>query len=180
MINKLTAKEYLELSTIELLTLNSVEKITVKDICANCSISTRTFYKYYKDKYEIISNCFLSRFRDFFYLYKGQINMHNFMLDTANCVCDNQSFFRHVFQYKGQNNIRLSLVDPLLEQYIRIIKEAYYTDPDQDIIDALTFFVRGQLSYLEQSLTAVNIPSAEMSVEYFENAIPGKLERFLN
>ena len=114
MIKRLTAKDYLEQSTIALLSENTIDQITVKDICAHCNYSTRTFYKYYRDKYEIISTCFFSRFEEFFSLYQGQISLHSFMLYTANLVCDNQAFFRHVFKYQGQNNIRISLVEPIL------------------------------------------------------------------
>lgn len=180
MPKKLSAREYLELSAIELLSRNTVEKITVRDICANCGISTRTFYKFFRDKYEIINTCFCSRFSEFFTLYEGRITLHNFMLFTAGLVCGNQAFFRHVFRYSGQNNIRISLVEPILAQYLRIIREAYHTEPAPELIDAATFFIRGQLSYVEQSLMAVEVPSAESSVKYFENALPRRLEPFLN
>ena len=61
MINRLNAKDYLALSAIELFSKNRIEDVTVKDICQNCDLSTRTFYKYYRDKYDIINTCFESK-----------------------------------------------------------------------------------------------------------------------
>lgn len=179
MIEKLSAKDYLEKSAIELLSEKYVDDVTVKDICENCNISTRTFYKYFRDKYDIINTCFNNELSNFFLDKTRRISFHSLLCYTADIVNEQQAFFIHVFNYTGQNNIRISLVEPLKTQYLRIIREVYHDEVSKSIEDAVTFFICGQLSYVEEGLKRSVIPDAETSVAYFENAIPVILEKYL-
>lgn len=50
-----TAKEILAESFQELAVSKPIDKITVKDIVGNCGYSTATFYRQFKDKYDLIA-----------------------------------------------------------------------------------------------------------------------------
>ncbi len=50
-----TAKELLAESFRELAETKSINKITVKDITENCGYSVATFYRHFKDKYDLIA-----------------------------------------------------------------------------------------------------------------------------
>ncbi len=50
-----TAKEILVESFLELAQNRSVDKITVKDITENCGYSSATFYRHFRDKYDLIA-----------------------------------------------------------------------------------------------------------------------------
>ena len=50
-----TAKEILAESFRELAEKKSIDKITVKDIVENCGYSSATFYRQFKDKYDLIA-----------------------------------------------------------------------------------------------------------------------------
>lgn len=50
-----TAKEILADSFRELAQVKSIDKITVKDIIGNCGYSQATFYRQFKDKYDLIA-----------------------------------------------------------------------------------------------------------------------------
>lgn len=50
-----TAKELLAESFRELAESKSIDKITVSDIVSNCGYSTATFYRHFKDKYDLIA-----------------------------------------------------------------------------------------------------------------------------
>ncbi len=50
-----TAKEILADSFRELAETKKIDKITVQDIVGNCGYSTATFYRQYKDKYDLIA-----------------------------------------------------------------------------------------------------------------------------
>ncbi len=50
-----TAKEILAESFRELAETKNIDKITVKDIVENCGYSPATFYRNYKDKYDLIA-----------------------------------------------------------------------------------------------------------------------------
>ena len=50
-----TAKELLAESFRELAESKSIDKITVQEIVDNCEYSTATFYRHFKDKYDLIA-----------------------------------------------------------------------------------------------------------------------------
>ena len=83
------------------------------------------------------------------------------------------------FYYTGQNNIRLGLVTPIRQQYIRIIQDYFHDDVSIDLYNAITCFIMGQLSYVEEAIHQANIPTAEYSVDYFINAMPFSLVKYL-
>jgi len=179
MIHRYSAKEYLNQSAIELLSRNDIERVTVRDICGNCGISTHTFYKYYRDKYDIINTCFDSALQEFYRQYAEEPSVHNFLLYTAGIVYDKRNFFINVFRYKGQNNIRVGLTGPLEHEYQRIITERFGIEMTDSLRKAIAFFVKGQLAYVEDALEKVIIPDAQTSAAYFENAIPAVLQPYL-
>lgn len=55
MMRRKTTKEYLAESFRELAKSNPIDKITVRDIVKNCEYSTATFYRHFKDKYDLIA-----------------------------------------------------------------------------------------------------------------------------
>lgn len=54
-VKRKTAKEILAESFRELAQIRSVDRITVKDITENCGYSSATFYRHFKDKYDLIA-----------------------------------------------------------------------------------------------------------------------------
>ena len=50
-----TAKEILTASFQELAAVKSIDKITIQEIADNCGYSPATFYRHFKDKYDLIA-----------------------------------------------------------------------------------------------------------------------------
>ena len=50
-----TAKEILTASFQELAATKSIDKITIKEIADNCGYSPATFYRNFRDKYDLIA-----------------------------------------------------------------------------------------------------------------------------
>ena len=53
-MNRKTTKEILAESYLELAERKTINKISVVDIVENCSMTKPTFYRYFKDKYDLI------------------------------------------------------------------------------------------------------------------------------
>lgn len=54
MQNIISTKKLIANSFLELSKLKSLDKITVKDIAANCGITKTTFYNHFCDKYDLM------------------------------------------------------------------------------------------------------------------------------
>ena len=54
-MKRMTTKEILVASFQELAAVQSIDKITIQEIADNCGYSPATFYRYFKDKYDLIA-----------------------------------------------------------------------------------------------------------------------------
>ena len=54
-MKRLTTKELLVESFMELTTAKAINKITIANITDNCGMAQTTFYRHFKDKYDLIS-----------------------------------------------------------------------------------------------------------------------------
>ena len=54
-MKRLTSKEVLAESFREIAEHKQIDKITIKDITENCGYSSATFYRQFKDKYDLIA-----------------------------------------------------------------------------------------------------------------------------
>ena len=177
MIEKISEKEYLIRSIIDLLTRYDLDDVTVKMICANCHTSTRTYYNYFRDKNDIVAQAFYLIAEGYYKQHEAELSMHDLLMYMAEMVCRYSAFFKHAFAYKGQNNIRFSLVHPLRSLLERFYQKKTGTPPDAATLDAMSFFVRGMLAYVEERISMDRIPSAIESVAVFENGMPEILKQ---
>jgi len=54
MAKRLTTRELIQASVMELMQTVSQEKLTVRQICVNCNITTTSFYNYFQDKNDVV------------------------------------------------------------------------------------------------------------------------------
>ena len=59
-----TTKEILTESFREIAEMKPINKITVRDITDNCGYSPATFYRHFKDKYELIACDYVTRIEE--------------------------------------------------------------------------------------------------------------------
>lgn len=59
-----TTKEIIADSFVELAASKAINKISIIDIVENCSVTKPTFYRYFKDKYDLISWIYVREAQD--------------------------------------------------------------------------------------------------------------------
>lgn len=180
MIPKKSSKELLIESAIELISLNSIEKVAVSDIARNCNVSTRTFYNHFQDKYDLINYAYIHMIEDYYNSYIDTIDFHSCLTYTAKCIYDNLIYFKNITKYSGQNNFKASVLDPLRSIYLRLIQDIYHDEINKTIYDSITFFLYGCIGYVDDVLRSQNIPTREESVEFFEKCLPTNLKKYLD
>ncbi len=179
MIRQKTTKDYLMESAAQLFSKHPIEKVTIMDICENCGLSTRTYYNYFRDKYDIINRCYVERFEEHVRDHLDTMTFHGLMIYLAEEVCKSPDFFRNVFQYTGQNNIRMSSVEPLVRLYVAVIENEHSVTLSEEEVNALYFFLYGILAYVEVLLQRPGVPDPKKSSSFCEKAVPGILQKYL-
>ena len=179
MVKRMTSKEILADSLSELLAAKPFEKITVTEITANCGIAKRTFYYYFRDKYELALWMYIHQLDAYYEENPQEISFRSLVTHCANVLWKDRFLIQNVLQYSGQNNLVHSVYEPLIKRYLYLIKEYYGDEITDTIRDAVTFYVGGMISYAEHGLAEREPPTPEKGVAIFEVCIPRVLEKYL-
>lgn len=127
-------KNLLYQSFIKLTETKSIEEITIQNILDDCNIARSTFYRYFRDKYELMSSYCFDQIALFQEHYKvTNTNAYDMqskvLLDSVQFIYNNQKYFSCITKYSGQNS--------LLEAFISHGKSYYRNLLDASISQEL-------------------------------------------
>lgn len=105
----------------ELMSAHPFEKISVGDICAKCSMSRKSFYYHFQDKYDLMNWIFYTEFVGT--LQKpGQIEDRQLLLDICTYLYQERSFYRNALKVHGQNSFQdyfLETIEPFFYVFVQ-------------------------------------------------------------
>ena len=118
-----TTKEILAASFQELAATKSIDKITIQEIADNCGYSPATFYRYFKDKYDLIAwehagavAEIVSRVGEGDYLWKQTL------YDGARLYNDNKAYLANLLKHTSGHDYFMRYMAQIncdaLEKYI--------------------------------------------------------------
>lgn len=115
-------KNILEQSLRDLLKAKRFDKISVEDITRHCSASRATFYRHFKDKYDLMSWSYTHRVHVFVEENSRPESWRNLFYQIMTFLYDNKNYFKAVVEYEGQNSFFEMLVNYGNEYWISILK----------------------------------------------------------
>lgn len=182
MIRKQTAKDLLVASILELSDTKTLDKITVKDICDNCSLSTQTFYNNFSDKYELILHVHKSVYEGF--LAKLDIDGYNWkdlVLDNARFYARHAHFMLNALQnthgYDSYAKVSAKEGFYIIRNYI--CKKRKLSSLPNDITVYLKMYIFATVQIMEDWVSNHSQVPPEKMVEYFINGMPEPLKPYL-
>lgn len=99
-----------------------IDAISVKDICQKADVSRQTFYKCFKDKYDLIFWVFKGRAEQNCNEYIRDHDYHKFMVQTLHIFKDDLGFYRHVFNtIESQNSFFYQYVNYSVDTSLNMI-----------------------------------------------------------
>lgn len=179
MIEKRTSKEIIADSLSQLLEDRPFDKITVTEITANCGIAKRTFYYYFKDKYELALWFYVHPLDCYYRENQGSITFRGYLKRCVETIWQERLLIQNILQYSGQNNFRRSVYEPLVDRYLQLIEEVYGDPATPELRETVRFYVGGLIFYAEDSLLT-EAPHPSVSLPLFEACAPPLLKKYLN
>ena len=145
MIERPKVKQLLLASLMELMEIESFRDITVRMIADNASTTTRTFYNYFQDKYEllawgikvIIGNCIS--------VTSSSVIWYESATNILRALWNNSTFVKSACTYIGQNDFKSAIYDSFVKTYIKWIdaQSVEMDASDEEIVFAVRFFAFG-------------------------------------
>lgn len=123
-------KQALASAMKKLMKKTAPEKISVTDICRECSVNRKSFYYHFQDKYDLINWIFDSEFERIAAESADRDGLRA-MLRLLEHLYEDRSFYRRALQIKGQN----SFTDHFRELLVSSIRSRFGGMFSSEVLD---------------------------------------------
>ena len=120
-MNKKTTEEILAESFHEVASRKNVNRITVSDIVSNCGLSPATFYRHFRDKYDMIAWIYGQKCDEIFHRFDGSPHRkEQIVAEWVSFCMENRDFLINLIQNTGGYD---SFVQKMVEKQVQLIEE---------------------------------------------------------
>ena len=163
----------------DLIKMTSLDKITVTDIVMRSGMTRQTFYRHFKDKYDLV-NWYFEKLvlKSFEEMRQGGSLQEALNLKFA-FIEQEHAFFKEAFKSNDYNNLIHYDFCCIYDFYKKFIYKKTGKDLSKDIDFLLNMYCRGSVDMtVDWVLNDMPIKKEEI-VQYLMDAIPDKLEAYM-
>ena len=181
-MKKKTTKELLADSFLELAEKIPINKITIANIAENCEVTQPTFYRYFKDKYDMIAWIYARQAGEFIgkigekgYLWKDTL------LDGMRFYDENRNFMVNALKHTSGRDSFLFQMSDMNMRFIEdeIKRKLKVKECPQDLTAIARMFCYGTNQFLYDWLIKSSDLSCEQVADLMEKSVPEVLRPFL-
>lgn len=177
-----TAKEILAASFQELAAVKDIDKITIQEIVDNCDYSPATFYRYFKDKYDLIAWEHTRAVAEIMdktsaddYLWKQTL------YDGARMYYENKDYLVNLLKHTSGHDSFVRYMTEInctaLEKYILSVNGNQGLTREE--VMYVKLYCHGIVGLACEWIQGETSTSLERIAEVYENSIPDPLKKYL-
>lgn len=153
-----------------------VDKITVKDIVEGCGLTRQTFYRNFKDKYDLINWYFDKLVLESF----DQIGMGHTVGESLEqkfeFIQDEKAFFTEAFRSDDYNSVKEHDFELILQFYKDLFARKTSQPMGEELDFLLEMYCRGSVYMTEKWILGGMKDSPKQMADKLVEAMPPKLE----
>ena len=176
-----TTKELLAESFRELAAAKSIDRITVREIVDNCAYSPATFYRHFKDKYDLIAWDYAQRMAVLMDRISGGYSWAQILQDGAKHYEEERDYLTNLLLHTSGHD---SFIQYMAESNYRVFMKYLLATLNQEGLDektallARTYCLGTVCLTCEWILGKHSVTPKELA-EIYENALPLPLRELL-
>ncbi|MBQ7670125.1 MAG: TetR/AcrR family transcriptional regulator C-terminal domain-containing protein [Clostridia bacterium] len=177
-----TTKEILAESFMELSAGKPINKITIAEIADNCSMTSTTFYRHFKDKYDLIVWIYISEAqKNVDRIGHGGYVWKDTLLDGLRYYAENRKYMINALKHTSGRDSFINQMTKLNIGYImdEVRKKTGRKNVNDDLVAMIKIYCYGTGQYLCEWLMNDKPSSCEEAAEAMEACIPEKLRPYL-
>lgn len=155
-----------------------LEKITVNDIVTKCGVSRQTFYRHFKDKYDLVNWYFEIQVQKSFALIKDSRTLIEALTKKFEFINEQYVFFRNAFMIDNCNSLVNYDYNYIYHFYESIIVPKVGTITD-DIRFTLEFYCHASIDMTVEWVRNDRPVKPSIIAERLVELMPKKLEQLL-
>ena len=178
-----TSKEILAESFREVAERKNIDKITVKDITENCRYSPATFYRQFRDKYDLIAWDYTRELKNILSKMDGsKAEWQNALLSVSHFFHDRKHYLANLFLHTSGLE---SFMGYMQEVHFHRLKDIVEKASGSSSVDALTemyirLYVLGAVQFTCEWILGKFEATAEELAMVFVQAFPAPLQKYLS
>ncbi len=174
----MTVRQKIAYTFEKLLVSKSFDEITVSSVIEKSGVSRGTFYRYFKDKYDIVDYSIRNHLDSFFepYLDGGSFQVvhekfHEYLYSK-------KEFFYKAMKTEGPNSFENSIIDASIDLFHKIYRmKSVAITPE--LMDVTELYCLGAVSYLKKWVTGGFKESPEYISRITYAGIPEAIKKHL-
>ena len=181
MIERQTTKALLAESLKDLSKTKAVDKITIKELTANCGLTSPTFYNHFRDKYELMAWIYNQKVEASLKNFGSTDSFEDVICKWMDIVLEDEDFFSNLLKNAvGQNSFRYATNDHAINLLTDWIKTRHGLEElPPTICFCLRFFMRAVSEFISDwALDKWECPPRDMA-KFFVAAMPEPLKPLL-
>lgn len=141
-------KSILAASIEDLVQRKNIADISVKDIVSNWDVSRATFYRYFKDKYELMNWVFQKELNELLEEYPHLSQWKEVTLVSIQIIYKNKKYYENIARYKNQNSVIEHVSERTHFYFISRLEEKFGKDKvSKSLRKSVEFYCAG-ITYL--------------------------------
>lgn len=163
----------------QLMNHQELDKITVTDIVKKTGMTRQTFYRYFKDKYDLV-NWYFERLADKSFLQIGESEtLFEGLTKKFTFILNDRIFFQEAFKSKDYNNVENYDYHCIYDFYKSVITKKLKGPLSEDIDFLLRMYCHGSITMtVEWAVNGMKMSPQDMAAHLID-ALPPKLEFYL-
>ena len=163
----------------ELMHKQSLDKITVTDIVSNTTLTRQTFYRYFKDKYDLVNWYFRKMAEQSIAQMNKGASLKEGLMKKFQFIQEEKTFFTQAFKSNDYNSLVQYDFEYIYEFYKQMFEQKLNHQCDAKMDFLLQMYCRGSVDMtVDWVLNDMPIKKEEI-VQYLMDAIPDKLEAYM-
>jgi AcrR family transcriptional regulator len=157
----------------------SLDKIHTTDIVNGAKVSRQSFYRNFKDKYDLVNWYFTILVAQSFKEMGINRTLRDSLISKFNFIRKEQVFFSQAFKSTDYNSVAEYDYDYILEFYTKKLKSAYPEKIPDDIRFLLEFYCHASISMTVDWSNSGMIRTSEKMADLLIRSIPPELSKLL-
>lgn len=181
-MKRITTKELLASSFLELSEKKPINKITIANIVENCELTQPTFYRYFKDKYDMMIWIYVNEIgKSFEKIGTDKHEWKDTIIDGVVYFTENKKFLINALKHTSGRDSFLWQMSKMNIEFMEneIKKEMHTKECPKDLSILIKIYCYGTIQFLcEWLIEDISLDPNELA-SLLEKSIPEDLKPFL-
>lgn len=175
------AKQLLADALYDLVKEKDFDVITVNDICKYSGVSRATFYRYFRDKYELMSYHYENFVKSMFLDVESSLTWKEKLYEYANFYMEHKDYFKNILNYDGQNSFDEFLYSYSLFHFTKLAKKKYNSlSLSKEVVFAIKMYCYGNSLIVRDWLNGELDLTIDEFCAYRYETMPQIMKEFLD